>query len=670
MSPCSSTPMRRLARGARLLLLTGAAASGCSPERPPPPAAPTVTVEIPAFDIIAALKTGDPKLHVIRENREQGVLAVPAASLDRATTLASDADDLVIAARAESAFEIEVGPLRKGAHLRAKTMVYSQFRSDPAQVDPAPVTFRILVDGQERASLGSEYVRETKGHEHPYDQLMRTLDVPLDEVAGRTAKLRFETTRNGVAVPEGAVAAEPAWWELTILQPVEVDRPLSSPARPNLLVLVVDTLAAKHMSLYGYARDTTPNLRAFAAQGTLYGTAVAPSSWTLPATASLLTGLPPNTHGVLGDTRSYLMDGLQTWPELLREQGLEGAAFVANPLVAEANNFQQGFGYWTQANDAPAAELNDRLLAWLDGQPPSRRWFAYLHYMDPPAPYGAPGDERQRYSAGYTERRDFSGLLPGLLQEAKIEPFDAREQQHVIDLYDGEVSYFDRCFGELMAELERRGLRDKTIVVLTADHGEELFEHGRLGHGYSLYEELLSVPLVCAGPGIKAGERRDDPLSTAALAATMCRWGGAEPVEGMERPLFGPAPKPERPAGDPVLSAVRTSLFIPKDSPPRNLVSARDAHGRKAIADVTEADGQCHAGPVELFSLASDPGEHAPLDPATLTEAERAAYERLVQRIEEWACETARRRLPEPQPYNDEIRTQLQQVGYMGGESK
>ena len=652
-------------------MLTTAAASGCGPERPPPPAAPTVTVEVPAVDIVAALKAGDPKLRILRQERGMPVQAVPAASLDRTTTLASDADDLVIAARAESAFEIEVGPLSKGSHLRAKTMVYSQFRTDPALVDPAPVTFRILVDGQERASLGSEYVRETKGHEHPYDQLMRTLDVPLDEAAGRTAKLRFETTRNGVAVPEGAIAAEPAWWELTILQPIEVERPVASPARPNLLVLVVDTLAAKHMSLYGYARDTTPNLKAFAAQGTLYGAAVAPSSWTLPATASLLTGLPPNTHGVLGDTRSYLMDGLQTWPELLRAQGLEGAAFVANPLVAEANNFQQGFGSsWSQANEAPAAELNDRLLAWLDGQPPSRRWFAYVHYMDPHAPYGAPGDERERFSAGYSERRDFTGLLPGLLQEGKIEPFDAREQQHVIDLYDGEVAYFDRCFGELLGELERRGLRDKTIVVLTADHGEELFEHGRLGHGYSLYEELLWVPLVCAGPGIQAGVRRDDPLSTSALAATMARWGGAEPVEGMERPLVGPAPKPERPAGDPILSAVRTSLFIPKDSPPRNLVSARDAHGRKAIAEVNEVDGACHATAVELYSLASDPGEHSPLDPATLTEDERAAYERLVQRIEEWSCETARQRLPEPQPYNEHILEELRQNGYFGGPSR
>jgi arylsulfatase len=591
---------------------------------------------------------------------------VPAASLDKSTTLASDLDALVIPARAESAFEIKVGPFLNGARLRARTMVYSQFRTDEALVDPAPVSFKILVDGKERQSLGSEYVREVKGHEHPYDQLMRTLELPLDEAVGREATLRFETTRAGASIPEGAIPAEPAWWELVVLQPVEIERQIASPARPNLLVLVVDTLAAKRMSLHGYARDTTPHLKAFAAQGTLCEAAVAPSSWTLPSTASLLSGLPPNTHGVLGDTRSYLMDGLQTWPELLRAKGLDGAAFVANPLIAEANNFQQGFGHWDQANEARAAELNQRLLTWVDGQQPECRWFAYVHYMDPHAPYGAPGDERERFTAGYREKGDFSGLLPSLVQEGKLE-LDARGQQHVIDLYDAEVAYFDRCFGELLDELQHRGLLDKTTIVLTADHGEELFEHGRLGHGYSLYEELLWVPLVFVGPGIKAGERRDAPLGISSLAATLALWGGAEPVTGMAPPLVGPAPKPERPAGEPIFSAVRTSLFIPQDSPPRTLVSARDAQGRKVIVELGE---EGLAVGIERYNLAGDPKEQAPLDPAALTDAEREAYERLVGRIEAWARETAQARLPEPQPVNDEIGEALRQLGYTGGQKQ
>jgi len=671
MARRSSPSLPKLAPAATLALLASlpalAAVAGCGPDHPAPPAPPTVAVEVQALDIVAALAARDPRLKIVEQSSDMPLQAVPAASLDRSTTLESDKDALVIPARAESAFEIQVGPFQKGARLRARTMVYSQFRTDPERVDPAPVTFRILVDGVERASLGSEYVRQVEGHEHPYDQLMRTLEVPLDDAVGRTAILRFETTRDGERVPDGAIPAEPAWWELKIEQPVEIERPLLSPARPNLLVLVVDTLAAKRMSLYGYARDTTPRVKAFAATGTTCTAAIAPSSWTLPATASLLTGLPPNTHGVLGETRSYLMDGLQTWPELLRAQGIEGAAFMANPLLAEANNFQQGFGHWRQANDARADELNRRLLTWIDGQPPDRRWFAYVQYMDPHAPYGAPGDERERYCAGYAERRDFGGFLPNLLADGKIAPFDARARQHVIDLYDAEVAYFDRCFGELLDELGHRGLLDKTIIVLTADHGEELFEHDRLGHGYSLYDELLWVPLVFAGPGIKAGAVRDEPLGTASLAATLALWGGAEPVAGMAPPLVGPAPKPERPAGEPVFSAVRTSLFAPAGSPPRNLVSARDGQGRKVIA---ELDEQGVADKVERYNLAADPGEHSPLEPGALSETELAAYQRLLDRIEAWSRETAAQRIPEPQPPNPAIREQLTGIGYLGGGRK
>lgn len=657
----AAKPMRAfLLRLMPLALLIGV--TGCSPDRPPPPPAPTVSIEVVTLDIVEAFMSGDPKLRVIEQDPALKLQAVPGASLDKSMTLASDTDGLVIAARAESAFEIEVGPLPKGAHLRARTMVYSAFPKEREKVDPAPVTFRILVDGVERAALSSDYVREVDGHAHPYDQLMRTLEVPLDEAVDRKAVLRFETTRDGASVPEGVIPADPAWWELAIVQPVEVERTIASPARPNLLVLVVDTLAAKRMSLHDYERDTTPNLKAFAAQGTMCEKAVSPSSWTLPAVASLLTGLAPNTHGVLGDTRSYLMDGLQTWPELLRAQGIEGAAFVANPLIAEANNFNQGFGHWRQANDARAAELNERLLTWIDGQPPGLRWFAYVQYMDPHAPYGAPGDERERFTAGYSEKHDFGKLLPNELQQGKL-TLDARGQQHVIDLYDAEVSYWDRCFGELLAELKLRGLLDKTTIVLTADHGEELFEHGRLGHGYSLNQELLWVPLVFVGPDLPVGERRAQPVSTAALAGTLMRWGGAELVTGVEPPLVGPAPKPERPAGEPIFSAVRTSLFVPEGSPARNLVSARDAQGRKVIADIDESG---KAVQIERYNLATDRGEHSPLDPDALSQAERSAYARLVERIETWARETAQARLPEPQPLNPEIREQLSGVGYLG----
>ncbi len=613
-------------------------------------------IEQPVLDIVAAVAAGDPSVTVLAQDEAMPLAAVPAAGLDKDLRLASDATDLVLHARAESAFEVRAGPFAPGAVLRARTMIFSQFRTDPERVDPVPVTFRILVDGVEQVALSSRYVHEQTGREHPFDRFMRALDVPLDAFAGRPITLRFEVTRGGARVPEGVVPADPVWWELLVVQPVQIARQQASPARPNLLVLVVDTLAARRMSLHGYARDTTPHLTRLARGGTLFTGAVSSSSWTLPAVASLLTGLPPNTHGVLGDSRSWLMDGLTTWPERLREQGLVGAAFVANALLARANNFDQGFEHWEQLNDAPAAALNARLLAWLDGRPRGERWFAWLHAMDPHAPYGAPGAERDRYApAGYVESRDFGGFLPNQLQRGEIAPFDARARQHVVDLYDAEVAYLDRCVGELVAALEARGLLESTVIALTSDHGEELFEHGALGHGYSLDEELLSVPLLLFGPGIPAGVVDERPVSTAALASTLLALGGSSAIEGLPAPLFPIANAPR----EPVFSAVRTELFGPR----RLLVSARDGEGRKVVLTLDEQGAESARS---LRDLRSDPHEQAPLDAQSLPPDERAAFEALARAALAWHEQTAARRPPEPQPDNPEILEALRRVGYVG----
>jgi arylsulfatase A-like enzyme len=596
---------------------------------------------------------------VLTEQPDMPLRCVPAAALDKDTQLASDQSALVLHARPESAFEVRVGPFARGARLRIRTFVFSAARNDPALVDPLPSTFSVLVDGEQRVKLGSDYVRDTAGHEHPFDRFMRTIELPLASAAGRELVLRFETTRGGAGVPEGVVPSEPVWWSLEVVHQVEVPRQTVSSARPNLLVLVVDTLSARRMSLHGYARPTTPELDEFASAGTVFLSAVAPSSWTLPSVASLLTGLAPNTHGVLGDSRSYLMDGLQTWPERLREAGIEGAAFVANPLMARANHFDQGFGSWVAADDAPACDLNERLLAWVDGQPPDRRWFAYVHYMDPHAPYGAPDGLRERFTGDYVERRKFGGFLPNALQRGDLEPFDAAAREHIGSLYDGELAYFDTCFGVLRHELQRRGLLERTVVVLTSDHGEELFEHGQLGHGYALHEQMLGVPLVMVGPGVPSGERRSEPVGTARLAPTLLALAGLAPPDGqVPLPPFGPGPVPE-----PVYSSVRTELFGPR----RNLVSARDVQGRKVVLALDEAD---ELAEVQGYDLAQDPEGLRALDITELPADERRAYEQLVERALRWYGETAAARPPEPQPMNDALRAAMdeamRQVGYTG----
>lgn len=640
----------------RVLLAATLALAACGGEPAPAGLGPPVAVEQPLLDLVALLQAGDPRLRVLAQDGAVPLQVVP-FSLDKGLVLAADDSHRVLRAHAESALEASLPPLPAGSRLLARTFVFSHFRSDPQRADPAPVTFRVLVDGAPAAEQRSDYITRPEGREHPYDIAMRTLEVPLP--AGRACRVRLETTRGGAAVPEGAVPAEPLWWDLLVLGRSEVPRQAASRRAPNLLVLVVDTLAGARTSLLGYGRATTPRLERLAAGGTSFERALSPSSWTLPATASLLTGLPPNTHAVLGDERSYLMDGLDTWPERLRREGLEGAAFVANPLVAAANNFDQGFSHFEHlpagGHGVPAPELDARLLAWVDSQPPGARWFAYVHYMDPHAPYAAPGEARLRFAPGYAERRDFTRLLPNALQHGEVPPLEPDEQAHVKDLYDGEVAFFDAALGELLDALAQRGLLETTVVALTADHGEELFEHGGLGHGYSLHDELLRVPLVLAGPGIPAGLRVRRPVSTAALAATLLQLGGA-PTEGCAPPLL---PVRDGPSA-PVFSVVRTQLFGPRHV----LLAGEDAEGRKVVL---VHDEQGALAEVRRYHLPSDPGELHPLDPQRLAPAEAAAWEALAAETAEWARRTAAARPPEPQPPQDPAsRAAFEAIGYVG----
>ncbi len=612
-----------------------------------------------SVDLVRLVDAGDARVTVITEHPEHRVQTVP-PRLDPADPLQLAVEDWgkVVWAQPESAFEIALEDVGDSPSLYVRTMVYSAFRTDPARADPWPATFRILVDGEERAALRSDYINEPA--EHPYDQVMRTILVDLADKAHRPVTLRFETTRAGAPPPEGDfVEANPLWFEIQLRQEVKVARQKSSPDRPHLLVLNVDTLAARRTSLHGYDRDTTPVLARLAREGTVFTRAMSPSSWTLPATASLFTGLPANTHGVLGDMRSYLMDGLMTLPELLREEGIEGAAFIANALISEGNNFDQGFDTWVQANDVPAAELNQELLTWIDARPGDDRWFAYVHYFDPHAPYGAPGEARDAFTGDYSERRSFAGHLPNLLQNDLIPPLAPDEQRHVIDLYDGEVAYFDRCLGELLGALEERGLMDRTLIVLTSDHGEELFEHGQLGHGYALHEVLLHVPLVIVGPKIPAGRRVDDAVGTERLFNTLLQLGAASPIEGAadRLPL---APDAAPPRGD-VYATTRTLLFGPQ----LTLMSGRDRAGRKVVGALAAEGGDVAW---TLHDLDRDPQEGSALDPDDLSPTERAAFDGLTRRTLAWYEESARRRPPEPQARNPDIREALGAVGYLGTE--
>src|SRR4029453_6535003 len=260
-----------------------------------------------------------------------------------------------------------------------------------------------------------------------------------------------------------------------------------------------DTTRFDHTSLSGYARDTTPQLRALAAQGASFGLAYAPTATTGPSHASLFTGLSPLRHGVVKNG-APLPAGLETLAERLSGAGYRTAGFVSSFVISHRFAFEQGFATFDDAFDRETSTFTEafwegrrveggfdrradkttrRAVRWLEANGPRGAFFLFVHYFDPHAPYGAP--------AGWAGRFD-----PGPGADAL-----ARDVAH----YDDEIAFADAQLGELVGALDRLGLASRTVLVVTADHGEGLMDHGHMQHGVHVYEEQVGVPLVVRCPG-------------------------------------------------------------------------------------------------------------------------------------------------------------------------
>jgi arylsulfatase A-like enzyme len=314
---------------------------------------------------------------------------------------------------------------------------------------------------------------------------------------------------------------------------------------PNILVIVVDTLRADHLSAYGYARATSPNFDRIAKQGVLFENAYAASSWTLPSHASLLTGRHLYEHA---DSREYYDGRFPNIAEALRSDGYRTGAFSANTFFfCRGFGFGRGFlhfeDYFSSLadtvmrtfygrkfvtsvlfplgyNDIPgrkrAQEVNREFFRWVD-RAPGKPFFAFLNYYDVHDPYRPP----QPYRSRFASLNNPGGLIN---QMASHLPNLTPEQlQGERDAYDGAIAYADLEIGKLFSDLQARGLSRNTLVVITSDHGEEFHDHdGLLFHGRSLFREEIHVPLIFWWPGrIPTGVRLETPVSNAFLPATI-----------------------------------------------------------------------------------------------------------------------------------------------------
>ncbi len=479
-----------------------------------------------------------------------------------------------------------------------------------------------------------------------------TLAAGLGIQAGRMAiknTSRMRTTIRWTLAPLAAVVAT-----LFVAEVVRVGgsesramATLPAPRRgaPNVLLLVMDTVRADHLSLHGYPRDTSPNLAKLAESGVRFDRAISPSPWTLPSHASMFTGRWP--FELSAGAASALDRNYATLAEFLASRGYATGGFAANTFYCNAAyGLDRGFAryedfpenvevsarevfrssslgrqlmLWTglggeaRAGEEPsrksAARINADLLRWVDGKP-GRPFFAFANYYDAHGPYDPPEGHVRRFGLSRLPRDERDDLLFQRVRLARGQgPSDGRDPKALLaritdflrDTYDDCVASLDGEIGLLFDDLRSRHLLDNTIVIVTSDHGEEFGDHSLFGHGVSLYEPEVHVPLIVLGPGVPKGRSVGEAVSLRDLPATVAGLLG----HAADSPFPGRsvlANLDARGPSDPVLTEVEhqkkfaPSPLIPASrGPVRGLVRGRFTY-------FLHADGS-----EELYDVQADP---------------------------------------------------------------
>lgn len=262
----------------------------------------------------------------------------------------------------------------------------------------------------------------------------------------------------------------------------------------NVILIVSDATRADHLSCYGYRLETTPNIDQFAREGIRFENPVAQGSHTIVATPAILASVYPTIHG-LTHYRAVLSDSITLISELLKKAGYRTFGISTNPHVTEGNGFAQGFDYYESDRgwqNTDAEVVNQKFLRILD-EYQTKKFLAFLFYIDPHTPYDPPEVYLSKFHANV-------GVKITDWAQEKLLAMDEAERRDIVARYDGELNYFDAEFRKLMNELKERGVYDRSLIIYTSDHGEGFWDHNKVGHGNSLYEELLRVPLIVRFP--------------------------------------------------------------------------------------------------------------------------------------------------------------------------
>ena len=317
----------------------------------------------------------------------------------------------------------------------------------------------------------------------------------------------------------------------------------AEPGPRNVLLIVVDTLRADHLGLHGYERPTSPNLDRRADSGVVFDRAFSSSSWTVPAFASMLTGLPPSAHGAGFEVegaaqfweRTALREGVASLTQRLDRNGFRTIGFLSNAFLEPRFGLDRGFdAYHLYERERGADHAIDAALEWIsaNGDEP---FFMLLHFMEPHAPYAPPEAFRGRF----TGESEFRKVEPLKVRRARASVYEASDRDYLVGRYDEEIAALDERLERLFDGLGERW--SDTLIVFASDHGEEFLEHGSFDHGHSMMQELLHVPLMLWAPGVEP-RRVDAPVSLADVTPTILEavglpWEVRSPVAG--RSLWG-----------------------------------------------------------------------------------------------------------------------------------
>ncbi len=424
---------------------------------------------------------------------------------------------------------------------------------------------------------------------------------------------------------------------------------------PRAVVVVdIDTLRADHLGTYGYERPTSPSLDQFARQGVQFDWAFSQAPNTLPSQTSILTSLHPSTHLVLHDS-DRLAPERETLAERFAAAGFSTGAFVDGGYLKPHFGLDQGFETYFDLNGGGIAEGEKRIAAWLEAHR-TEKFFLFLHTYDVHSPYAPPAPYRERFaglvappSAGFEptsealEKIRVSQYTPTPLR------LPSSDLAYSVALYDGEIAYVDAWFGRLMADLERLGITESTVVAVVSDHGEEFGEHGSLLHE-KLYTTVTRVPMILRAPGVVPGLRVEGAVALVDLAPTLLELAGLVVPEVMEgrslvRDLFPP------PDGAPT-------------APARPVVSESPFFGlqRGLFDDRHHLVVSMQSGRAELYRYREDPDEQRDL---AVTEPE--ALRRLAVALRRWSADRPAQRLLEggKVALPPEVEESLRSLGYL-----